>query len=290
MKVISLITLVLGLFLTPYPSQAQSVEKTPRIGILTLAFVPNYALEAFRQGLHDLGYMEGQSIALEYRFAEGRFERLPELAAELLRFKVDVILADGGQATAAVQHATRTIPIVFPAVPDPVGQGLVTSLAQPGGNTTGLSFSDPEFMGKRLELLKEAVPGVTRVAYLWHSSRTSAHVLQEVETVARALGVQLQSVEVRDPYSFDQAFATMAEAHTDAVITLPSGVFGDRRTQIVDLASKTQLPGIFPDREFAEAGGLMSYGTSVRANFHRAATNVFGEELDFPYADAMLAR
>ena len=207
MKVISLITLVLGLFLAPCPSQAQSVAKMPRIGILTPTSDPNPDIEAFRQGLRDLGYMEGQSIALEYRFAEGRFERLPELAAELVRLKVDIILAEGGQATAAARHATETIPIVFPAVPDPVGQGLVASLAQPGGNTTGLSFQDPELMGKRLELLKEAVPGVTRVAYLWHSSRTSAHVLQELETAARALGVQLQSVEVRDPYPFDQAFA-----------------------------------------------------------------------------------
>ena len=166
MKVISLITLVLGLFLAPCPSQAQSVAKTPRIGILTPTSDPNPAIAAFRQGLRELGYMEGQSIALEYRFAEGKFERLPELAAELVRLKVDIILAEGGQATAAARHATETIPIVFPAIADPVGQGLVASLAQPGGNTTGLSFQDPELMGKRLELLKEAVPGVTHVAYL----------------------------------------------------------------------------------------------------------------------------
>jgi len=187
---------------------------------------------------------------------------------------VDVILAVGGQAAAVAQHATRTIPIVFPAVADPVGQGLVASLAQPGGNITGLSFQDPELMGKRLELLQQAVPGVTRVAYLWHAARTSAHVLQELETAARALGMQLQPVEVRDPYPFDQAFATMAEAHADALITLPSGVFASRRTQIVDLASKTRLPGIFPDRVFADAGGLMSYGPSLTATYHRAATYV----------------
>ena len=149
--------------------------------------------------------MEGQNIALEYRFADGRFERLPELAADLVRLKVDVILADGGQATAAAQHATGMIPIVFPTVPDPVGQGLVASLARPGGNTTGLSFQDPELMGKRLELLKQAVPGVTRVAYLWHSTRTNTRALQELETAARALGVQLHPVEVREPYTFDQA-------------------------------------------------------------------------------------
>ena len=273
MKVISLITLVLGFFLAPYPSQAQSVAKIPRIGILTNASAPNPALEAFRQGLRDLGYVEGQSIVLEYRFAEGRLDRLPELATDLVRLKVDVILTEGG-VTAAAQHATGTIPIVFPALPDPVGQGLVTGLAQPGGNITGLSFQDPELMGKRLELLKAAVPGVTRVAYLWHSSRIGPRVLQELETAARALRIQLQLVEVRDPYPFDQAFATMTEAHADALITYPSGVFWDRRTQIVDLASKTRLPGIFPEREFAEAGGLMSYGPSLTANFHRAATYV----------------
>src|SRR5262245_31061945 len=203
MKVISLITLVLGLFLAPYPSQAQSAAKTPRIGILTIQSAPHPALEAFRQGLRDLGYVEGQSIVLEYRFAEGRFDRLPELAADLVRLKVDVILAEGG-VTVAVQHAAGTIPIVAPTVVDPVGQGLVASLARPGGNMTGLSFQDPELMGKRLELLKEAVPGVTRVAYLWHSARINARALQELETAARALGVQLQPVEVRAPYPFDQ--------------------------------------------------------------------------------------
>jgi ABC-type uncharacterized transport system substrate-binding protein len=275
MKIISLITLVLGLFLAPYLSQAQSVAKTPRIGMLTLASAPNPALEAFRQGLRDLGYTEGQSIALEYRFAEGRFERLSELAADLVRLKVDIILAEGGQATAAARYATATIPIVFPAIADPVGQGLIASLARPGGNTTGLSFQDPELMGKRLELLKEAVPGVTHVAYLQQSpSRIGARALQELETAARALGVQLQLVEVREPYPFAQAFATMTEARADALITHPSGVFWDRRTQLVDLASKTRLPGIFPERDFAEAGGLMSYGPSLTANFHRAATYV----------------
>ena len=273
-RLVAIVTLALGLFLAPYPSQAQSVAKTPRIGILTSAFDPHPGLEAFRQGLRDLGYVEGQSIALEYRFADGRFDRLPELAADLVRLKVDVILAEGGQATLAAKHATGTIPIVFPSAPDPVGQGLVASLARPGGNITGLSLNDPELMGKRLELLKEAVPGVTRVAYLWHSARISARVLQELEIAARALGVQLQPVEVRDPYMFDQAFATMAEAHADALIRLPSGLFTSRHTQIVDLAARTRLPGIFPNSVFVEAGGLMAYGPSVATNFRRAATYV----------------
>jgi putative ABC transport system substrate-binding protein len=250
------------------------VAKTPRIGILTPTVAPYPVLDAFRQGLRDLGYVEGHTIALEYRFADGRFERLPALAAELVRLQVDVILADGGQATAAAQHATRTIPIVFPAVPDPVGQGLVASLARPGGNSTGLSFDDPEIMGKRLELLAEAVPGVTHVAYLWHAARIAPHALHEAETAARALGVQLHPVEVRAPYLFEQAFATMTAAHADALITLPSAVFADRRTQILELAVKTRLPGIFPEKKYAEAGGLMSYGPSIAANFHRAAIYV----------------
>jgi len=269
-----LVTVVISLLLVPDFSHPQSVAKTPRIGMLTPSAAPNLGFGGFRQGLRDLGYREGQSIALEYRFAEGKPERLPALAAELVRLQVDIILADGGQATAAAQHATGTIPIVFLIVPDPVGQGLVASLAQPGGNTTGLSSQDPELMGKRLELLKEAVPSVTRVAYLWHETRIGPRFLQELETAARALGVQLQSVEIRAPYPFDRAFVTMAEAHVDAFLTHPSGVFGNRPTQIVDLASKTRLPGIFPEKIFAEVGGLMSYGPSIAAHFHHAATYV----------------
>ena len=269
-----IMTLTLSLLAALLAAHAQSVAKTPRIGILNPAFDAYPPLEAFRQGLHDLGYVEGHTIVLEYRFADGRFERLPELAAELVRLKVDVILAVGVPAVRAAQHATGTIPIVFPTASDPVGQGLVASLAQPGGNVTGVSFQDPELMGKRLELLRQVVPGVTRVAYLWDAVLLNARALQETETAARALGVQLLPVAVREPYPFDQAFATMAEAHADALITLPSTVFVNRRTQIVDLASKTRLPGIFPDRELADAGGLMSYGPSLTANYHRAATYV----------------
>jgi putative ABC transport system substrate-binding protein len=160
--------------------------------MLTPAFdprSPRSPFEGFRQGLRDLGYVEGQNIALEYRFAEGKVERLPALAAELVRLKVDIILAEGVDAVRAAQHASGTIPIVFPAAFDPVGQGLVASLARPGGNITGVSFHDPALMGKRLELLKAAVPGVTRVAYLWHAEANSASNLQETANAARALGV-----------------------------------------------------------------------------------------------------
>ncbi len=277
MTALALLTLVLSLVLAPSSSHAQSGAKTPRIGILTRAFdphAPSSIYEAFRQGLRDLGYVEGHSIALEYRSAEGQDERFPALAAELVHLKVDIILAEGAPAVRAAQHASGTIPIVFPAVVDPVNQGLVASLAQPGGHTTGVTLQDPELMGKRLELLKEAVPGVTRVAYLWNATPAHTRALQEAERAARALGVQLHPMEVREPYPFDQAFATIAAAHVDALITQSSAVFFGRRTQIVDLAAQTQLPGMFPEREFAEAGGLMAYGSSILANFRRAATYV----------------
>ena len=203
--IVLLVTLALGFLVTPLATEAQSVAKTPRIGILNPASDPHLPLEAFRQGLHDLGYVDGHNIVLEYRFADGRFERLPELAAELVRLKVDVILAVGVPAVRAAQHTTGTIPIVFPVASDPVGQGLVAGLAQPGGNITGVSFQDPEFMGKRLELLRQVVPGATRVAYLWDAALLDGRALQETETAARALGVQLLPVEVREPYPFDQA-------------------------------------------------------------------------------------
>jgi putative ABC transport system substrate-binding protein len=265
-----LLTLALGLFLAPSPSHAQSVAKTPRIGILT----PALPLEVYRQALRDLVYVEGQSIALEYRSAEGKDERLPALAAELVRLKVDIIVAGGENAIRAAQQATRTIPIVFTVGTDPVGLGLVASLARPGGNTTGVSMNEPEFMGKRLELLKAAVPGITRVAYLWNAAPATARLLQETERAAGALGVQLHPVEVHEPYPFDEAFATMAAAHADAFIMQSSAVFFSRRTQIVDLAARRQLPGLFPDREFAEAGGLMAYGPNIPGVFRRVATYV----------------
>jgi putative tryptophan/tyrosine transport system substrate-binding protein len=269
-----LMTLPLSLLAALLAAYAQAVAKTPRIGMLNPAFDPHPPLEAFRQGLHDLGDVEGHTMVLESRVADGRCERLPELAAELVRLKVAVMLAVGVPAVRAAQHATGMLPIVLPTAADPVGQGLITSLAQPGGNITGVSFQDPKRMGKRLELLRQVVPGVTRVAYPWGAALLHARAWHERETAAHALGVQLLPVDVREPYPFDQAFATMAAAHADALITLPRTVFLNRRTQIVDLASKTRLPGIFPDRELADAGGLMSYGPSLTAKDHRAATAV----------------
>ena len=275
-----MLMLGLGLVVTPL-AQAQQPGKIPRIGMLTLAFddpaLPSSRFAAFRQGLRDLGYVEGLSIILEYRFAEGRLERLPELAAELVRLQVDIVVASGVAAVQAVQHASATMPIVFLGgdneLHNLVEQGLVASLARPGGHITGLIFNDPALMGKRLELLKAAVPGVTRVAYLWVAlpSGLSASFLQEVERAARALGLQLYPVEVREPYPFDEAFATMAAAHVDALLPQPSAQFLTRRTQIVDLAAHRRLPGIFEVREFAEAGGLMAYGPSLPDLWRRAA-------------------
>ncbi len=287
-----MLTLALGLLLAPLAAAAQRPAKVPRIGVLAAFFssrpppdleasreglppLGSVELEAFRQGLRDLGYVEGQNIAFVYRYADGKLERLPALAAELVRLQVDIIVVDAGPAIRAAQHATETIPIVFPSAGDPVGLGFVASLARPGGNTTGVSFSGPELNGKRLELLKAAVPGVTRVAYLWaHGGPGAPRALQEMETAARALGVQLHPVEVREPSPFDHAFAIMAETHADALITQPSPVFFGRRTELVDLTARMRLPGIFPEREFAEAGGLMAYGVNVPANFRRAATYV----------------
>ena len=271
-----IVTLILSLLVAPLAAVAQQAKHVPRIGILAPTLDPHdpsSSFQAFRQGLRDLGYVEGQSIALEYRVAEGKAERLPELAAELVRLKVDMIFALGSQAVRAAQHASGTIPIVFTNILDPIGEGFVASWARPGGNTTGVTFQEPAFMGKRLELLKAAVPDVTRVAYL-RSSLFTDRDFQEAETAARALGMRLHPVDVREPYPFAQAFATMAEAHADALITPPIAVFFYRRTQIVDLALQTRLPGMFPDRSFAEAGGLMAYGPSSAATGRRVATYV----------------
>ena len=271
-----IVTLILSLLTAPRTSQAQHAAHVPRLGLLMPGSAAGYAsrIAAFRHGLRDLGYVEGRNITLEYRFNDGQFDRNAVLVAELVQIPVDVLVVDGTTAIRAAQHVTTTLPIVMAVSGDPVEAGLVASLARPGGNITGLTLNAPEVMGKRLELLTQAVPGVTRIAYLWHAVVHTAGFLRETERAARALGVQLHPVEVRDPYPFDQAFAAMAEAHADALITQPSAVFWDRRPQVVDLAARMPLPGIFPEREFAEAGGLMAYGPSVTANFHRAATYV----------------
>jgi putative tryptophan/tyrosine transport system substrate-binding protein len=277
LSTIGLIAIVaFALLVAPLAAEAQQQGKVPRIGILTPAFEASTPLwEAFRQGLRDLGYEEGKNIILEYRFAAGQNERLPELAAELVRLKVEIIVADGGVATAAAQHATGTIPIVFPAVPDPVAQGLVASLAQPGRNATGLSVMSPELSGKRLGLLKEAFPTVSRLAVLRCEPMQAVSITwPETEAAARILSVQLQPLQACTPDELVSAFVAMTREGAEALIALPSAVLWNDRTRVVELAIQNRLPAMFPEREFADAGGLMAYGPSVAANFRRATTYV----------------
>jgi ABC-type uncharacterized transport system substrate-binding protein len=273
------ITLLLAGLFSPVAAETQQAAKVARIGFLAgnLAALPNLR-EAFLQGLRDLGYVEGRSVVIEYRDAEGKLERLPALAAELVALKVDVILAASTPQTLAAMQATRTLPIVFAAADDAVGSGLVTSLARPGGNVTGLSFLAPELVGKRLELLKQAVPGVTQVAVLWQpgglGERTEKDQLKEADVAARALGVRVQFVEARGPADIDRAFSDMTRARAGALTVLTGAMFFGERKRLVDLAAKNRLPAVYPWREGVGAGGLMSYGADLADLFRRAATYV----------------
>jgi len=261
-----------------FPAQAQQPKKVPRIGVFvgTLAASSDSArIEAFRQGLRELGYVEGQNIAIEYRYAEGRTDRLSELAAELVHLKVDVIITPGTQSTEAAQKATHTIPIVMTQVGDPVAVGIVASLARPGGNITGLTQMSPGLSGKRLELLKEGFPKVTRVAFLYHpANRSDLLSMKEVQTAARGLGLTIQSCEVRSPDDFDKVFSAMAKERADAFMTIRNAVNDANAKRILDLAEKNRLPAIYDGREYVEIGGLMSYGVNLSDSWRRAATYV----------------
>jgi putative ABC transport system substrate-binding protein len=267
-----------GLLAAPLAASAQPAGKVPRIGYLALNPAANPHLhEAFRQGLRDLGYVEGRNVVIEYRDAEGKPERLPALAAELVALKVDVLVAQPTVAALAAKQATRTLPIVFP-VAEPVTSGLVTSLARPGGNITGLSILAPEIVGKGLELLKQAVPGVSRVAVLWDPGafpeRTAKDMLKEVEVAARKLGVRLQFIEARGPDDLGKAFSDMTRARAGALTVLAGSMFFSERRRLVDMAAKNRLPAVYQWREGVDAGGLMAYGASVPDLFRRAATYV----------------
>jgi putative ABC transport system substrate-binding protein len=270
-------TLTGGLLAAPLAAEAQQAAKVPRIGYLALNLAASPHLhEAFRQGLRDLGYVEGRNVVIEYRDAEGKFERLPALAAELVALKVDVIVAAAGTPLAlAAKQATRTLPIVFIAVADPVTSGLVTSLARPGGNVTGLTNVAPDLVGKGLELIKQAVPGVSRVAVLWQPGavpeRTAKNMLKEAEVAARALGVRLQVVEARGPDDFDRAFSEITRARASALTVFGSSMFFSERRRLVDLAAKNRLPAVYQWREGVDAGGLMAYGPNIPDLFRRAA-------------------
>jgi putative ABC transport system substrate-binding protein len=260
----------------PFPAWAQAT-KSPRIGVLLSgsASTAGHYVDAFRQGLRDLKHVEGQTITVDYHWAEGRSDRFAELAVELVRSKVDLMLVWGSTAVSAAKQATSTIPIVFVAVGDPVGSGFVASLARPGGNVTGLSTLGTEIAGKRVEILKEVVPKVSRVAVLRNPSNPgSALQLNETQAAARGLRVQLQIVEVRDPRELDGAFLAMGRERAGAFIPLGDPVFLSYRTKIGELATKHRLPAIYWDSQFVEAQGLMSYGVSIADLFRRAATYV----------------
>ena len=263
-----------AIFLTlSFASDAQQPGRIPRIGILfaSSASVQSARVEAFRQRLRELGYVEGKNIFIEYRYAEGKPERLPDLAAELVGLKVDVIVTVP-QAILAAQKASPTIPIVFALHPDPVGTGIVSSLARPGGNITGLSYMAPDLDGKRLELLKEAFPKVVRVAFLWQSGGPRGNLtLTEMEAAAKALGIKLLSLPVRSLDDFESAFARAKREGAQALITTLGGLITTQQRQVLDFAAKNRLPAMYSASEFVEAGGLMSYAPSYTDLFRRAA-------------------
>jgi len=257
--------------------EAQQAKKMPRIGYLGANFpTTNPArIEAFRQGLRDLGYVEGKNIVIEWRYAEGKLERVPALAAELVRLKVDVIVTAGAPATRPAKEATSTIPIVMAQDSDPVGNGFVASLARPGGNITGLATLAPEISGKQLELLKEIVPRLSRVAVLGTSTQPgNAQSLRETELAARAFGVKLQYLDVVSSKDIETAFRAASKGRADVVLVLGGAVLNSHRTQIADLAAKNRLPAVHGQPEFMDAGGLMFYGASITEMFRRAATYV----------------
>jgi len=278
--------LLISILTPPLAAEAQQAGKVHRIGFLSPSSPSDperlaspfgeRGLAAFRQGLRDLGYVEGQNIAIEYRWAEGRFERLPDLAAELVRLKVDVIVSVVTQATLAAKNATGTIPIVLVAAGDPLGSGLVANLARPGGNVTGPSSMYGDLAGKQLELLKETVPKVSRVAVLWNPANAvwQAQMLRQTEIAARALGLQVQLLEARGPDELEGAFAAMTRERVSALLVQVDVIFALHARRIADLAAKRRVPAMYGSREHVEAGGLMSYAPNVPDLFRRAATYV----------------
>jgi putative ABC transport system substrate-binding protein len=278
-KKIPVFTLCAMLFALCLPADAQQPGKIFRIGFLDNSTASGSAvsLETFRQELSKLGWIEGRNITIEYRFAEQKVERLPELAAELVRLKVDLIVASGGPTPLAAKEATNTIPIVMTSAPDPVGSGLVASLARPGGNITGTASLTPELNTKMLEILKDAVPRLTRVGYLQLAggSILSDLQLKELRPAALALKLKLEEIETQpDAKGLESAFQTAKQKQVGAIMTTPGRRFFAERKRIVELAGKYRLPAIYPQREFVEAGGLMSYGENSTDLFRRAAVYV----------------
>jgi putative ABC transport system substrate-binding protein len=260
---INVLTLCAMLFALCLSAEAQQPARINRIGILSPSSGSLFSArdEALRQRLRELGYVEGKNVVIEYRYAEGKRERMPDLAAELVQLKVDVTVTTSPSATLAAKKASATIPIVFAAADDPVGTGLVSSLAQPGGNITGFSLMTPDLDGKRLELLKEAFPKVARVAFLWEPGGTRGNLpLTDMEPAAKALGLKLLSLEVRNLDDFEGAFARAKREGAQALITTTGARINTQLRRVLDLAAKNRLPAIYHYSEFVEAGGLMSYG------------------------------
>ena len=263
----------------PLPGEAQQAASVPRIGFLFSTSqsdprVPRF-LQAFRQGLREVGYVEGQNIAIEFRWADGQYDRLPGLAAELVRLKVNVIVAGVPVAIQAAKQATETIPIVITGAADPVAAGFVTSLARPGGNITGISLMAPDLVGKQLELLKEVLPKLSKVALLGNPANPS-HTpwLRAAQDTARALGVRLQVLEARDPRGIDSAFKTIITERAGGVIVLGDAVLMLHRARIADHAVRRRLPTVSGSSQFAEAGGLLAYGPNIADGVRRAAVYV----------------
>jgi len=241
-------------------------KKVPRIALLIFGSSSAYfsRVEAFEQGLRELGYTLGSNIAIEYRYADGKEDRLPALVADLVRLRVDIIVAGGGNATLAAKNATKTIPIIISGASDPVGTGLVASLARPGGNITGLTGISPDLSGKRLELLKEVIPGVSRVAVLLYRDNPAATLLlKETEAAAQPLGLQLQILQVNDSSELQNVFEAIKKGRSEAIDVLSSSFFSAWRKEIVELAARVRLPTMYVDSTFIDAGGLMSYGANV---------------------------
>jgi putative ABC transport system substrate-binding protein len=276
-RTLFVLVLLLAITAASPPIDAQPASRIPKIGFLgtaAQALAPNIA--AFRQGLRELGYIEGKTVLLEVRLFEGTVERLPQLARELVALKSDVIVATNDVAIASVRRETQTIPIVMVFSSDPAGAGFVASLARPGGNVTGLSTLSPETSGKRLELLREVIPGLSRVALLWNpDSRGNLLDYKETEAVARSLHVELQSIELFRVEDLDRAFSAATKGRAQALI-VPAGnpVILARQDQVASLAQRSRLPSIHGARQYVDAGGLMSYGPSTTDLFRRAAAYV----------------
>ena len=258
------------------PAQAQQPTKVYRMGVLISASpsIASRRIQAFQQGLRELGYVEGKNIIIEYRYAGGKLDRYPELAAELVRLNVDIIVTDTSLATQAAKNATKTISVVFTTANDPVGDGQVASLARPGGNLTGFSLLAPELNEKRLELLKESVPKLTRVAFLTRRGTTSEQRFKEAELAAKGLALRLQFLEGKSADDLESVFDAAKRSGVQAVLAHPSTFIVTNRARIIELAAKHRLPVIYAGAENAEAGGLMSYGPDIVDNYRRAAVYV----------------